>query len=93
MKHIKNVKCLDNPPLELEINVDTVYKRYNIVSTKNKENRAEYTYDEEQYTILEYLKEIFPETEIGLSELSTLLAAYQAQIDQAIAELSIAIGG
>ena len=93
MKHLTNVHCLDNPPLELEINVDTVYKRYNIVSIKNEEERIEYTYDEEQYTILEYLKEIFPETEIGLSELSTLLAAYQTQTDQVIAELSMAIGG
>ena len=93
MKHLTNVHCLDNPPLELEINVDTVYKRFNIVSIQNEENRTEYTYDEDQYTILEYLKEIFPETEIGLSELSTLLASYQAQIDQAIAELSIVIGG
>lgn len=93
MKYIKNVKCLDNPPLELEINVDTVYKRYNIVSTKNEEERIEYTYDEEQYTIPEYLKEVVPQTEISLGELSALLAIYQAQTDQAIAELSKTIGG
>lgn len=93
MKHLTNVHCLDNPPLELEINVDTVYKRFNIVSVQNEEDRIEYIYDEDQYTILEYLKEIFPETETGLGELSTLLAAYQTQTDQAIAELSIAIGG
>lgn len=93
MKYIKNVKCLDNPPLELEINVDTVYKRYNIVSTKNEEERIEYTYEEDQYTIPEYLKEIAPQTETGLGELSALFAAYQAQTDQAIAELSKTIGG
>ena len=93
MKRLTNVHCLDNPPLELEINVDTVYKRFNIVSTQNEEDRIEYTYDEDQYTILEYLKEIFPETEVGLGELSALLAIYQTQTDQAIAELSIAIGG
>lgn len=93
MKHIKEVKCLDNPPLELEINVDTIYKRYNITSLQNEEGRIEYLYEEDQYTIPEYLKEIVPQNEESLGELSTLLAVYQAQTDQAIAELSIAIGG
>lgn len=93
MKHIAQVRCLDNPPLELEINVDTVYKRYNIVSTQDEEGRMEYIYEEDQYTIPEYLKEIAPQTETGLGELSALFAAYQAQTDQAIAELSKTIGG
>ena len=93
MKHIKEVKCLDNPPLELEINVDTIYKRYNITSLQNEAGRIEYLYEEDQYTIPEYLKEIVPQNEESLGELSALLAVYQAQTDQAIAELSIAIGG
>lgn len=89
MKRIVNVHCLDNPPKELEINVDTVYKRYDIQSSETEEGRIEYTYDEEQYTIPEYLKEVVPQNEISLGELSMLLA----QIELAIAELSMALGG
>ena len=47
MKHIIGVRCLDTPPKELEINVDTIYKRYNINSSENEDKRIEYTYDEE----------------------------------------------
>ena len=93
MKYIKQVHCLDSPPKEIEINVDTVYKRYNITSSINEDNRTEYTYDEDQYTITEYLKEIVPQNEEGLGELTMLLAQYQLQTDTAIAELSMAIGG
>lgn len=93
MKHFNQVHCLDNPPQELEINVDTVYKRYNINSFINEEDRVEYLYDEDQYTIPEYLKEVVPENEKGLGELTVLLAQYQSQIDSAIAELSLAMGG
>jgi hypothetical protein len=32
MRHINIAHCLDNPPKELDINVDTIYKRYNITS-------------------------------------------------------------
>lgn len=93
MKHITNVRCFDNPPRELEINVDTIYKRYNISSFENEDGKIEYVYIEDQYTIPEYLKEVVPETEESLGELSMLLAMYQAQTDSAIAELSIALGG
>ena len=93
MKHINTVRCLDNSPQELEINIDTVYKRYNIVSSINEEGKTEYTYDEDQYTISEYLKEIVPQNEEGLGELTMLLAQYQLQTDLAIAELSMTIGG
>lgn len=93
MKRIYNVRCLDNPPQKLEINVDTVYKRYNINSFVNEDDRVEYLYDEDQYTISEYLKDIVPENEKGLGELTVLLAQYQSQIDSAIAELSLVIGG
>ena len=92
MKKLTNVRAFDTPPQELEINVDTVYKRYDIQSFE-RDGRTEYLYTEEQYTIPEYLKEIVPQNEIALGELSALLSVYQAQIDQAIAELSIAIGG
>lgn len=93
MRHINIAHCLDNPPKELDINVDTVYKRYNITSSQNEDGQTEYTYEEDQYTIPEYLKEIVPQNEECLGELSMLLAMYQSQIDSAIAELSLAIGG
>ena len=93
MKHINQVHCLDNPPKEIEINIDTVYKRYNITSLTNEDNRIEYIYEEDQYTIPEYLKEIVPQNEEGLGELTMLLAQYQLQTDLAIAELSKVIGG
>lgn len=93
MKYITNVHCLDTPPKELEINVDTVYKRYNIQSSEIEENRIEYTYDEEQYSISEYLRDVVPQNENSLGELSMLLATYQLQTDLAIAELSMALGG
>lgn len=93
MKHFDEVHCLDNPPKELEINVDTVYKRKNIQSSENEEGRIEYVYEEEQYTIPEYMREIVPQNEECLGELSMLLATYQLQTDLAIAELSMALGG
>ena len=47
MKHLTNVHCLDSPPKELDINVDTVYKRYNINSFENEEGRTVYEYQED----------------------------------------------
>lgn len=93
MKHITNVRCMDIPPKELEINIDTIYKRYNISSFENEDGKIEYIYTEDQYTIPEYLKEIVPEAEESLGELSMLLATYQTQTDLALAELSMALGG
>ena len=76
MKHITNVRCFDNPSRELEINVDTIYKRYNISSFENKDGKIEYVYTEDQHTIPEYLKEVVSKTEESLGELSMLLAVY-----------------
>jgi hypothetical protein len=64
------------PPKELELNVDTIYKRKNIVSSENEDGRIEYLYEEYQYTIPEYLKEIVPQDEECLGELSALFATY-----------------
>ena len=54
-----------------------IYKRYNINSFENEDGKTEYVYTEDQYTIPEYLKEVVPETEESLGELSVLLAMYQ----------------
>ena len=97
MKHFSEVRCLDTPPKEIEIGVDTIFKRYNIQSFKNEENRDEFIYEEDQLTIDEYLRDVVPEnqdlTETTLGELSILFANYQLQTDLAIAELSIAMEG
>lgn len=93
MRYPNEAHCLDNPPKELEINIDTVYKRYNIQSFINDEGRTEYIYQEDQQPIINYLKNIVPENEESLGELSMLLAEYQLQTDLAIAELSMALGG
>lgn len=93
MRYIAQVKCLDNAPPELEINVDTIYKRKNIVSSINEDNRTEYTYEEYQYTLNEYLREAVPQNEQSLGEISQLLTVYQMQTDLALAELTAAIGG
>lgn len=47
MKHFDEVHCLDTPPLELEINIDTVFKRYNINSFENEEGKTVYEYQED----------------------------------------------
>lgn len=92
----KNVLCGNQQPLPLEINVDTVYKRYNIRPYQNEEQQG-YVYDEDELTLVEYFKQIIPENqninEQTLAELSILFAQQQAQTDAAIGELSIMIGG
>lgn len=77
----------------LEINVDTVYLRSNIKQKINEEGQLYWEYDETQLTLEEYFKKVLPENELAIIELSSIFAAYQAQIDDALAELSMAIGG
>lgn len=70
----KDVLCGDNYPQELEINVDTVYRRYNIRPYTDQEGRDGYIYDEDELTLLEYLREAVPNNEKALGEISILLA-------------------
>lgn len=70
----KDVLCGDNYPQELEINVDTVYRRYNIRPYTDQEGRDGYIYDEDELTLLEYLRETVPNNEKALGEISILLA-------------------
>lgn len=78
---------------KLEINVDTVYIRDNIVEKYDEENNKYWEYDEIQLTFSEYFKRIIPENENAIAELSALFSSYQEQVDNALAELSILIGG
>ena len=85
-----------NRPREMELNVDTAYYRTNIHTCINEEGNEEYEYDEKELTLEEYFRKIIPVnqviTEETLGELSILFATYQQQTDEAIAELSLAIG-
>lgn len=69
-----DVICGDNYPQELEINVDTVYKRYNIRRYTDFEGNKGYQYDEDQMTLEEYFKKAIPEIQQALAELSILIA-------------------
>lgn len=69
-----NVHCGNIPPQEVEINVDTVYKRYNIHTYIDNDGNQGYEYDEDQMTLLEYLRETVPNNEKALGEISILLA-------------------
>lgn len=93
MKTIKNAKGTQEKVLPLEINVDTVYLRKNITKEKDEEDREYWQYDETQMSLIEYFRQVVPQSEDAIGELALLFAAYQAQMDQALAELSIAIGG
>jgi len=82
---------------ELEVNVDTVYKRYNIHTMIDSEGNENWEYDEDELTLVEYFRDSLPEnqqiTEQTLGELSILLSNYQQEVDSTLAELSILIGG
>lgn len=92
MVQYKKVQGTQEKVLPLELNVDTVYIRKNIVQKTDENNNPYWEYDETQLTFEEYFKQIIPEQEQAIGELTTLLAEYQKQIDSAIAELSIAVG-
>ena len=44
-------------------------------------------------TLNEYFKKVIPDNEKACAELSLLFSTYQAQVDSALAELSILVGG
>ncbi len=101
MLKLTNVRS-STEPLQLEVNVDTVYIRTNIRSITTTEatvesvNIQEWEYDETQMTFGEYLetnKDFPSRADKALGELSVAVAEYQLQNDMAIAELSMALGG
>lgn len=67
MTMVHNVQSMERP-LPLEVNIDTVYKRYNIHQTEEG-----YEYDEEQYEMIEYLRDVIPQLELAIAELSALI--------------------
>lgn len=83
MVEYKNVHGTQETVPELEINIDTVYIRSNIhkttVNMGEDEHIEVWEYDEQQYTIPEYLNKVLPEN--------------QKTTDTAIAELSMLVGG
>ena len=86
MVEYKNVQGSQETVPQLEINVDTVYIRSNIHRISVQMNEEEepievWEYDEQQYTIAEYLKKALPEnqatTDAAIAELSMLIASMQ----------------
>lgn len=93
MIKIEKVQGSQNKVPKLEINIDTVYLRDNIVKKSDDEGNSYWEYDEIQMTLNEYFKKIIPDNEKASAELSLLFSTYQAQVDAALAELSILVGG
>lgn len=67
-----NVQSNDRPQL-LEIGVDTVYRHSNITEGTDPEGRTIFTYDENQYSLMEYLREVVPQLELAIAELSVMV--------------------
>ena len=59
---------------KIEVNVDTVYRRENIKQVEDAEGNKLWQYDETQYTLAEYHKEVLPELENAIAELSMLVS-------------------
>ena len=93
MIELKGVKGTQLKVPKLEVNVDTVYIRDNIIEKQDEDGNKYWEYDEIQLTLAEYFKSIIPENEKAIGELSLLFSSYQSQVDSALAELSILIGG
>lgn len=93
MIELKGVKGTQIKVPTLEVNVDTVYLRDNIIEKYDEDGNKYWEYDEIQLTLSEYFKNIIPENEKAIGELSLLFSTYQSQVDEALAELSILIGG
>ena len=91
MIELKGVRGTQIKVPTLEVNVDTVYLRDNIIEKYDEDGNKYWEYDEIQLTLSEYFKQIIPEQEQAIGELTTLFAEYQNQIDSAIAELTIAM--
>lgn len=71
MRQYNNVQSTVHP-IPLEIGTDTVFSRSNI-HTIEKDEQTIYEYDEIQYTTTEYLREIVPQLESAIAELSILV--------------------
>ena len=93
MIELKGVRGTQIKVPTLEVNVDTVYLRDNIIEKYDEDGNEYWKYDEIQLTLSEYFKNIIPENEKAIGELSLLFSTYQSQVDEALAELSILIGG
>lgn len=89
----KKVQGTQEKVLPLELNVDTVYIRENIIQKKDENDNPYWEYDETQLSFEEYFKKIIPEQEQAIGELTVLFSTYQSQIDSAIADLTMLIGG
>lgn len=84
----------DAKPKELELSPTILYKRSNIHEYTEKNGEEEHSgweYDEEQYSLEEYFRQVVPNNENAVTELTTLIATMQEQMDSAITELTTLI--
>ena len=107
MKVTKNVRSTNPNLQELEVNIDTVYKRINITEVINEDGNIEFNIGEEhQYTLREYIESLL-ETDVGqtiiaentteVMETVTLITEMQnmahAQSNAEMLELVMMMGG
>ena len=93
MEYFKNVRGTQLTVPTIELGASTVYIRDNIKQIKDEEGNDCWEYNEKQLSLEEYFRQIIPQSEDAIGEISQMFALYQAQTDEAIAELSILIGG
>lgn len=75
-------------PESLVKDKDTVYKHFNVVETEEG-----FKYDEVEMTYDEFNAEEAQQANQDIALLGTSFAEYRAQIDLALAELSLLVGG
>jgi len=93
MKYFEKVRSTKENVQKLELNVDTVYIRENILRKQDDEGNPYWEYNETQLSFEEYFKKVFPENEKAIIELCNLICLYQNQVDESIAEITLLLGG
>lgn len=87
----------ENNIKKFEIQKDTVYIRSDFREIIDSDGDRMWEYEEKIVPLTSYIEQSYPElennTSKALAELTTLIFNNQKQIDAAIAELSILIGG
>lgn len=86
MKLIKRVQSSSTDFIPLEVNVDTVYVRFNeekwFIEEDSEPIHIGYIYDEEQYGIREYIEKISKENSIlSLTLMDTINGIFEKQIE------------
>jgi len=67
-------------PKTIEIEQENVYRHFNIKEGIDIEEHHYYEYDEEQYSLTEYLSQVVPQLEMAIAELTTLVAGGDSNV-------------